>query len=242
MPGLHGVYRKSNDEIYTGVTSYLKLPDYFASVQGLAEVEFFHGLYDSDGNGIDAGVFYRNGNWRLFTYSTVGFVLNGATEGNDLELSYRNWHSNALATIWEAQPGDTIELSAYYSENSKALKVKARRINPATNKPELKTYQLMTKLDEKGINTFRKGAIINREMNIAGDQWDSRKAYFGNAIFSRGTLTTKDGRYVPFGSMNSHTRNKWVDHGHPIPSNVKIDIHSIDEEGFSRDTCSIDTR
>lgn len=204
MGGIHLASRSTNHYNYIGVKSDLTLPTNVSadSSKGI-KPEFFFGFY-RDSYGIDIGVVYESNAFRLFYWTSASVPPPGGSRGsvNDPAIG--------------ASVGEKITLKAYL--NGSKITCEAIRSNGQTT-------TLHCPLSDGAITAYRKGASINRELNIAANKPQSGafanpcNVYFYNAVFSNGFCTTVGNQrillneeYLSDGKMMSYiSRNKDVD-------------------------------
>ncbi len=226
MAGYHVVHRATDAANYIAVASLLKLPTDCgcradSSVYDNDGVfpEFFFGFYKGY-HGLDIGILYRGQanypkNFRLFC---CGFP-------NTVDNTY---HYNEK--VINLTKGTTITVRAYLDGSDIVLKVDGY------------STHLRTPLTADAINTFRKGARINRELTCASntDNFIPSDAFFTETIWSYTTLTTNAYTYHKLSDTNSSAQS-FPDYGSMDGSRYGY-VNLGDVNGFSKDCGSCDFR
>ncbi len=222
--GYHVAHRATKNANYIGIASTLKLPsncncenDSAPGVWDGVFPEFFHGFYRSS-YGLDVGVIYRSGTFKLF--------YNGFS--NTCNPTYDEITINA-------SKGDTIELRTYLSGTNivaQALK----------NSSSIGT--LNVPLTSIAAQYFASGAKLNRELTIAANRYPyiPSAAYFSDTTFSRTTLTTTSYSYEKLRISNSDL-TRYADNGRYMDGNrYGYLTPTEDSAGYVKDTGSCDFR
>jgi hypothetical protein len=197
MGGIHVANRKSNAHNFNAAGSKLQLPASTdiagipngSSGYGSVVPEFFHGMYENTGTyGLDAGMFYANGVYRLF--------VNSRTDG---------WAEDTTTTF---SATGTVTLNTFFvtSGSTKYLRVEV------VGKRFCDFY-----VSNAAYNSLNAGCYIHRELNIATNPSGTytilpKNAYFRNAKFTETTMTTTAGAYV---TMNGSTSTFVYSEPHP---------------------------
>jgi hypothetical protein len=227
MAGIHTAYRQTNYYNFVAVSSELTLPTVYGcrendyNSKNGAFPEFFHGFYDSHNYGLDIGVIYKGGRFRLAFWS----------------------YHNTQPTQWFTSSGFRVPsnrrviLSSYFKNGYLVTRCKD------THGKVLACLDV--KLTTKAYNVLSNGCYINREMVIAMNKNSDGKfevpasAYFKNSKFSRTTLTNSHGQYIALTKYNSNTRKTGkVD---PATPNKTYDYDislNIMEHGYVTDIAS----
>jgi hypothetical protein len=223
MGGYHVAHRATNNSKYIGIASKLKLPancncenDSTPTTYDGVFPEFIHGFYKSS-YGLDVGVIYRNGTFKLFYH---GFA-NTLTKTDD-EIAIN------------ASKGDTIELKTYLS---------GTKIVAEAWKNSVKLKTLDVPLTTAAAQAFAGGAKINRELVIAANRnpYIPCSAYFSDTTFSRSTLTTTNYSYEKL-RLSTSTLLRYADEGTMNGNRYGYLTPTEDSDGYVIDTGSCDFR
>ncbi|SHK63192.1 hypothetical protein [Tepidibacter formicigenes] len=181
MGGYHVAVRRAEGN-YIGVRSFLKLPDICKGVRDNGgnngiHPEFVHGFYRGSTYGLDIGVIYRNGDWKLF-YSGFSSTLKKIYDETSVSLNL----------------GETVELASYIDFGKEAIVVKVEKNGRTLG-------VLDAPLCSTAFNEMKKGCDITRELLMATNRTSGyvpEEARFEFAKFFKGTLTDKYWNYTPF--------------------------------------------
>lgn len=222
MGGWHIVHRTTkdvlNNKFYKGITTDIKLPERCDSKDDDGYVfdgvfpEFIHGFYKNN-YGIDVGIVFRKSKFKLF-YSALSSTASVKYEEK---------------IISDVNKGDTIRLVTYIDNN----KIIAKVLKNNRTKASITAY-----LKNGAANSFRYGAIINREIVMAANRSDyiPTPAFFSDTTMYNSTLTTMNYQYLPLSGQNSRTLPAYSDDGYIDGSRYGRIIN--DNGTFSSDTGS----
>lgn len=202
MGGIHMASRTTYNNNYIGVKSDLTLPTNVSadSRKGI-KPEFFFGFY-KDSHGIDIGVVYESNAFRLFYWTSAKVPPTGYPRGsaNDPDIG--------------ASTGEKIELKAYLNGSKITCEATTRKGKTKLDCP----------LSPEALASYKTGAAINRELNIAADEpagynpktglpkANPCNVYFKNAVFTKGYVTNLSGQQILLNPDSSRlSRNKYVD-------------------------------
>lgn len=175
MGGIHVSSRGTYSKKYIGVKSDLMLPRSISSSRYAGiKPEFILGMY-SGRFGLDTGVLYEDGHFKLFYWSLDGTC---SPQGN-----------TDFPIIRYASVGDKITLKTYLNGDD----ITCKAFDISTNK-ELAT--LNAPLTSSAKIAFQSGAYINREIVIAANPSgvvNPCNIYFYDAEFYNGYVTDKRG-------------------------------------------------
>lgn len=221
MGGVHTAYRKSSSANYVAVESTIVLPQTSYCRENNADAtngafpEFFHGFYKGSIYGLDIGIGYKNGSYRLFFYSYAN------------TQSTQWFESNAFALTSDR----TYTLKTYFSGGY--------LITRCMNSSGTVVASLDVYLQPEAYTSMSQGCTINRELCIAinpsvkgGSSYTvPARAYFSQTKFTKTKMTTNTGSTVYMTTSNTTTQHGKIDNGTPTTTYESATRLNIMENG-----------
>ncbi len=232
MSGIHTVYRKSigtnfvevESKIYLPVTCYCRENSPVNSGYNGAFPEFFHGFYKGSSYGLDIGIMYRNGSYRLFFYS------------------YKNTQSTQWFTSSKTfNIGDTYESRLF---TLKSFFQNGYLVTRCYNSSGTLVASLDVFLEPAAYASMSQGCTINREMclalnkNSAGEYTLPAPCYFSQAKWTQTKMKTASGTVVAMTNSNTTTQHGKKDNGTPDNTYAKNDSLNVMEGGYVADVAT----
>lgn len=232
MSGIHTVYRKSTGTNFVGVESKIYLPatcvcrenNPTSSGYNGAFPEFFHGFYKGSSYGLDIGIIYKSGSYRLFFYS----------------------YANTQSTQWFTS-SQTFNVGSTYDSRLFTLKSYFQDgylITRCYNSSGTVVASLDVFLNSTAYASMSQGCTINREMCLAinkdsaGNINVPASCYFSQAKWTQTKMTTTSGSVVAMTNSNTTTQHGKVDSGTPTSTYAKQDSLGVTESGYVADVAT----
>lgn len=217
MSGIHVAYRKSKGTNFNAVESTIVLPKMCTYrpnrvVSGKycdgVFPEFFHGFYQASTYGLDIGILYQAGGYKLFFFSYPNVVVK-KTDGSRV-----TWYvsKQTFLPASEAMEDRTFTLKSYFANGY----LVTRCLNAKGDKAASLDVFLNT---AAYADMKKKGCTINREMCLAVNKNEKgtctfpADASFSATKFTKTKMTAVDGTVVAMNLDNSITLHNKRDSG-----------------------------
>lgn len=248
MSGIHVAYRKSTGTNFNQVESTIVLPtnctyrDNRAVTVGNtvkyydgAFPEFFHGFYQGSTYGLDIGILYQAGVYKLFLYCYANVASQVDSNGNKI-----TWYtsSKTFAPASSSTTDRTFTLKSYFANGY----LVTRCYNSSgTVVASLDVYLNPTAYAAMNNN----GCTINREMCLAINKNENGTCTFPAGVsftstkFTKTKMTTVSGTVVAMTASNTTTNHGKRDSGCDKTTTAAYysgNVTSTTENGYNADT------